>query len=80
MVLIYMFDRPDGIRFSQSPTGGGESNPAWDFQFLIPGFETDRAYGYRARMVYKPFVDRQDVVSEYRRWRDAMDGERRGQK
>jgi len=30
MVLAYMFKPDRGIRFSQSPTGGGELNPAWD--------------------------------------------------
>src|SRR5438105_4898450 len=38
-VMILMFDRTEGIRFTQSPSGGGlnkenqTTNPAWDFQY-----------------------------------------------
>jgi hypothetical protein len=41
-IFIVMFDRTQGIRFTHSPSGGGAtperqtSNPAWDFQFIIP--------------------------------------------
>jgi len=72
MALVYMFDRSEGIRFSQSPTGGGEKNPAWDFQFLVRSFQTNRPYGYCARLVYKPFISRQDVLKEFRRWRGQV--------
>jgi len=69
MVLIFMFDRAEGIRFSQSPTGGGGENPAWDFQFLVRDFRTNQPYGYRARLVYRPFIGPDDVLDEFRRWR-----------
>ena len=45
MTMILMFDRSAGIRFSHSPSGGGlnraaeTSNPAWDFQYLVPRYE-----------------------------------------
>ncbi|KPL05672.1 hypothetical protein AMJ85_11305, partial [candidate division BRC1 bacterium SM23_51] len=68
MVLVYMFDPAEGIRFSQSPTGGGEKNPAWDFQFVVRDFRLNQPHGYRARLVYKPFVGRQDILDEFRRW------------
>jgi hypothetical protein len=69
MVLAYMFDTDQVIRFSQSPTGGGQGNPAWDFQFLIPNPIVGKIYTYRARVVYKPFVSREDVAEEYRFWK-----------
>ena len=72
MVLAYMFDPPEGIRFSQSPTGGGKTNPAWDFQFIIPHFKPGEIYSFRARIVYKPFVSMEDVRREYEKWVDAL--------
>lgn len=69
MVLIYMFDDAERIRFSQSPTGGGGKNPAWDFQFIIRDFKVNRPYGFRARLVYKPFTGVSETTAEYRRWR-----------
>ncbi len=68
MALAYFFDSDEIIRFSQSPTGGGDKNPAWDFQYLIPDFDFDKVYTFRARMVYKPFVDPSDITQEFRSW------------
>ena len=68
MVLAYLFDADETIRFSQSPTGGGELNPAWDFQYLIPSPRQGKKYSFRVRMVYKPFVSEDDVWEEYRKW------------
>jgi hypothetical protein len=74
MVLIYMF-RPDpNLRFAHSPSGGGpsasgdDSNPAWDFQLVIPEPQRDREYGLEMRVVYKPWVSRADVLEEVRKW------------
>ncbi|MBI2194289.1 MAG: hypothetical protein HYU36_20115 [Planctomycetes bacterium] len=74
MVLIYLFDRTGGIRFSHSPSGGGmaaagdDSNPAWDFQFLIQPYEAGQTYSFRLRTVYKPWAGRADVLAEYRQF------------
>jgi hypothetical protein len=65
MVLMFMFDRSEGIRFSQSPTGGGEKNPAWDFQFIVRNFEVGKPCSFRARLAYKRLFDREDVVGEF---------------
>lgn len=70
MVLAYFFDTKDVIRFSQSPTGGGESNPAWDFQYLIPSPERGRKYSFKVRMVYKPFISKEDISDEFAKWED----------
>jgi len=69
MVLAYLFDRAEGIRFSQSPTGGGKTNPAWDFQFIIPDFKVGNIYSFHARIVYKPFESANDIMAEYRNWK-----------
>jgi hypothetical protein len=68
MVLIFMFDRSEGIRFSQSPTGGGEKNPAWDFQFIVRNLEVGKPYSFRARLAYKPFQSSSDVVGQFMGW------------
>lgn len=70
MVFAYMFSEPkDGIiRFSQSPTGGGSGNPAWDFQFIVPDFLVDKEYSFNARLVYKVWQDADDIMEEYKKW------------
>ncbi len=74
MVYAIMFDRSDQVRFTHSPSGGGVGNPAWDFQFVIRNCEVDREYQLRARVVYKRWVDREDIRREYERW-DPLLGE-----
>ncbi len=72
---ILMFDRADGIRFTHSPSGGGTNgelqttNPAWDFQYLLPRYEVNQEYSFRARLAYRPRCSRAEVVREYERWR-----------
>lgn len=68
MVLAYMFKPDKGIRFSQSPTGGGEFNPAWDFQFIVPDFEVGQEYSFQARIMYKEFKGVKDVQEEFEAW------------
>lgn len=74
-VWILMFDRAEGIRFTHSPTGGGTdaqrktTNPAWDFQFLVPKPEVLKEHGFRARAVFRPRCSREEIVEEYRRWK-----------
>ena len=72
MALAYLFDRAQGIRFSQSPTGGGAKNPAWDFQFIIPNFKVGKVYSFKARVVYKPFAGAEDIMAEYRNWKNGL--------
>jgi len=69
MVLAYFFDSREIIRFSQSPTGGGNNNPAWDFQYLIPSPKAGKEYSFRARMVYRPFTSEKDIADEFAKWR-----------
>lgn len=72
-----MFDRSEGIRLTHSPSGGGvnaerqTTNPAWDFQFLIPEYEVGKEYSFRLRAVFRPRCSREEVLDEYHRWRDG---------
>jgi hypothetical protein len=74
MVLIYMFQPSPYLRFAQSPSGGGrnatgdDTNPAWDFQMVIPDPRPGREYELRMRAVYKPWTGRADVLREVRQW------------
>jgi hypothetical protein len=72
MALAFFFESSEVIRLTQSPTGGGSTNPAWDFQYIIPEPETGKRYSFRARMVYKPFVDNQDIQMEYEKWTEQV--------
>ncbi len=74
-VFLVMFDRAEGVRFTHSPTGGGvnaeagTTNPAWDFQYLIPAYEVKKEYGFRARVVYRERCGRADILREFEDWR-----------
>lgn len=76
-VLILMFDRTEGLRITHSPSGGGDNkdmkttNPAWDFQYLIPKYEVNKDYGFRARVVYRERCSRDEIVEEYRKWKKS---------
>jgi hypothetical protein len=77
---IYMlfFDRHEGIRFTHSPSGGGvnaaaqTTNPAWDFQFIVPRYEVVKEYSFRARVVYRERCERAEVLREYQAWRKSL--------
>jgi hypothetical protein len=74
MVLIYIFRPNPHLRFAQSPSGGGatpagdDTNPAWDFQLLIPNPEAHRTYPLDLRVVYKPWAGRADVLAEVKKY------------
>ena len=77
-VAILMFDRSAGIRFTHSPSGGGvnterqTTNPAWDFQYLIPGCEVNKEYAFRARLAYRPRCSRTEILQEGALWRRSL--------
>jgi hypothetical protein len=85
MVLIYIFKPNPYLRFAHSPSGGGRSasgddtNPAWDFQLVVPEPQEGREYGLDMRVVYKPWASREDVLREVRAWlKDAAPNANRG--
>ncbi len=77
LMWLVMFDRSEGIRFTHSPSGGGvnaerqTTNPAWDFQFLVPEPEVGKAYGFRVRTVLRERCSREQVLEEFDRWRES---------
>ena len=79
-VFLLMFDTSEGIRFTHSPSGGGTNmveqttNPAWDFQFIIPTYDVLKEYGFRARAVYREKCPRAELFREFADWRKASHG------
>jgi len=61
MALVFMFRPQDEVRLTQSPSGGGKGNPAWDFQFLISDYEIDRRYQFVLRTMLVPFQSREQI-------------------
>ncbi|MGC9318840.1 MAG: hypothetical protein ACP5KN_12485, partial [Armatimonadota bacterium] len=68
MVFALMFEDDHDVRFTHSPTGGGDGNPAWDFQWVLHEPEVDVEYLLRARAVYRPWVSEDDIWREYQSW------------
>ena len=70
MAFVQIFRPQDQIRLTQSPSGGGHGNPAWDFQFFIPDYEVGKRYQMVMRAVYMPYESREQIEK-------AVDGHRR---
>jgi len=70
MVLIYVFQSTSNLRFTHSPSGGGvtskgdDTNPAWDFQLIVPKPTAGQKYTLRGRMIYKKWEGRSNVLAE----------------
>jgi hypothetical protein len=61
MAYAQMFRPRDEVRFAQSPSGGGNGNPAWDFQFFIPQPQVGRLYRFNVRAAYLPYRSADEV-------------------
>ena len=72
MALAFVFRKRDQIWFAQSPTGGGPRNPAWDFQWFIPDYRVDEAYGFVMRLVYTPFENQPQLSKRVRPHLEAL--------
>lgn len=77
LMWLVMFDRSEGIRFTHSPSGGGlnkdlqSTNPAWDFQFLVPNPELMKEYRFRVRTVLRQRCSRSEVLTEFANWKET---------
>ena len=66
------FRASDNVRFAQSPSGGGNGNPAWDFQFFIPDYQVDHLYRFAMRAVYTPMTTPAAIRQTARQHLDAL--------
>lgn len=69
MAFIQMFRTKDKIWLAQSPSGGGNGNPAWDFQWFVPNPVVGHCYGFVMRAAYLPFENAEQIKAAVGRLR-----------
>lgn len=67
-VYLVMFRTAERLRFAMSPSGGGQGNPAWDFQILAPEVRVNREYRLRVRCVVDRWQGEEWVESTAAAW------------
>lgn len=72
MAIAFMFRPQDNIWFAQSPSGGGNGNPAWDFQWFIRDVTIGKLYGFTMRVACVPFNGPDALVETTREHRAAL--------
>lgn len=72
MALALIFRPRDQVRLTQSPSGGGEGNPAWDFQCFFPAKPIGATHQLVMRALYLPFESAEQLREATRRHREAL--------
>ena len=78
LLFLVLFDQTASIRFAmwnffKSKRGKADTHsPAWDWQYVIADPEIGKDYGYRARIIVKPFLGVRQVVDEYHSWKREL--------
>lgn len=66
MAFAQVFQATDQALFSQSPSGGGDGCPAWDFQWFVEKPEVGRRYQLKMRALYTPTAPREELATQIR--------------
>ncbi|MCH8923211.1 MAG: hypothetical protein IIA67_08710 [Planctomycetes bacterium] len=72
MALAMIFRSSDQVRMTQSPSGGGRGNPAWDFQYFAPNYKIGQRYQMVMRAMYVPFESREQMAKAAKRHVEAL--------
>jgi len=78
LIYLVLFDQTAPIRFAMwnfftDENGDPDTHsPAWDWQYVIRDPQVGKRYGYRARVVVKPFTGTEQIWEEYRRWGEDL--------
>jgi hypothetical protein len=78
MAFAQSFRPRDEVRLTQSPSGGGNGCPAWDFQWAIPNCQVGRRYQLVMRVLYTPLSGGADDLSAREKIRGQLRGLRGG--
>ncbi len=74
MALVFIFRGNDRPRLTQSPSGGGRGNPAWDFQYFISDYEVGKRCQMVMRAMYLPYETPEQVERASAVHRRALQG------
>ncbi len=72
MAFVQMFRPADQPLFSQSPSGGGNGNPAWDFQWFAAPYKVDQLYRLVMRAAYLPYESAEQVAAATESHREEL--------
>lgn len=73
IMYLLMFDRSDTIQFGYAAWRNGLQGPALDWEFIVANPRVNTPYEFKARLVIKPFVSREDALAEYEKWRGPQE-------
>jgi hypothetical protein len=70
--FVQRFRLTDQVRFSQSPSGGGSGNSAWDFQWFVPDYQVGKLYRMVMRTMCLPYESAEQFERETDEQRKAL--------
>ncbi|MEL0120085.1 MAG: hypothetical protein VXB01_14190 [Opitutae bacterium] len=72
MAFAQIFRTKDQVRLTQSPSGGGRGNPAWDFQYFIENPTVGQRYQFIMRCMYIPLQSPKHIEQSSQQHRRAL--------